>query len=119
VLVDLYDGRGFIAAAPTFWRNCMDAVAPGGCLAVNWADFARHPHLRLYADEIARLRGKPVFLAPPSLADNLVQLMPGRDLAVADVRGLAADFFRDIGADSAVLRDCLITPEYPHVETAV
>jgi hypothetical protein len=115
VLVDLYDGRGFIAAAPTFWRDCMDAVAPGGCLAVNWADFARHPHLHVYADEIARLGGAPVFLAPPSLADNLVQLMPMRDLAMANVRDLATDFFRKIGADGAVLRDCLITREYPRV----
>jgi hypothetical protein len=113
VLVDLYDRRGFIAAAPMFWRNCMDAVAPGGCLAVNWADFSRHPHLRGYADAIAGLGGGPVFLAPPSLADNLVQLMPRRDLAVADVRGVAADFFREIGADGAVLRDCFISGEYP------
>jgi hypothetical protein len=97
----------------------MDAVAPGGCLAVNWADFARHPHLRVYADEVSRLRGNPVFLAPPSLADNLVQLMPARDLAVADVRGLAADFFRDVGADATVLRDCLVTREYPRVELVV
>ena len=33
-------------AGRTMVRHVLDAVAPGGCLAVNWADFARHPHLR-------------------------------------------------------------------------
>jgi hypothetical protein len=113
VLVDLYDGRGCADAAAAFWRNCMDAVAPGGCLAVNWADFARHEHLRRAADSLALL-GTPVFLAPPSLADNLVQLMPARpELAGADFRAVAAEFFREIGAPGDVLGDCLVSREYP------
>jgi hypothetical protein len=114
VLVDLYDGRGCIAAVPEFWRNCMDSLAPGGCLAVNWADFALHPHLRRTADELALLGLAPVFLAPPTLADNLVQLMPTRpELAGADIRILAAEFFHEIGANGEMLNDCLVSREYP------
>jgi hypothetical protein len=112
VLVDLYGGSGFVAAAPSFWRDCMDAVAPAGCLAVNWADFARHPQLRGHGEALARL-GEPVFLAPPSLADNLVQLMPRLPAPAAEVRSRAREFFRAIGAEAAVLDDCLIGHDWP------
>ncbi|MDB5407255.1 MAG: spermidine synthase [Rhodospirillales bacterium] len=119
VLIDLYDGRGFADVAAGFWRNCIASLAPGGCLAVNWADFARHRHLERYAAELASFGFPPVFLAPPSLADNLVQLVPtGPGTAESDVRALAKDFCREIGANSEVLNDCLVSRDYPRVAAA-
>jgi spermidine synthase len=120
VLIDLYDSSGFVSAASGFWRDCMEAVAPGGCLAVNWADFARHEHLRRYADELAQLGASPVFLASPTLADNLVQLMPTRPEAAAmDIRASASAFFREIGADAEALNDCFISRGYPSAPARV
>jgi SAM-dependent methyltransferase len=114
VLIDLYDGRGFAGTAPGFWRSCVDALAPGGCLAVNWADFARYPELWHHADELASIAGAPVFLASPSLADNLVQLLPTRPQpAGMDIRMLGAKFCRTIGADGEALRDCFVGRAFP------
>src|SRR5215472_8152339 len=35
ILVDLYDSRGPAEFDAAFWARCLDALAPGGCLATN------------------------------------------------------------------------------------
>jgi SAM-dependent methyltransferase len=37
VLVDLYDAGGTAPLDDQFWRHCIAALRPGGCVAVNWA----------------------------------------------------------------------------------
>src|SRR5205807_159904 len=46
ILVDLYNSRGPAEFDANFWTRCIDALAPGGCLATNWADFASNRDVR-------------------------------------------------------------------------
>ena len=64
ILVDLYGPGGPADSDEAFWTRCLDALAPGGCLANNWADFAVNPKVRPMAD-VARRRSA----GPRSRAD--------------------------------------------------
>jgi hypothetical protein len=80
ILVDLYGPSGPAESDEAFWARCLDALAPGGCLANNWADFAVNPKVRLMADAlsaVARTRGlEPIFVTRRGFRDNLVQYVP-------------------------------------------
>ena len=43
ILVDLYNSAGPSESNGLFWTRCLDALAPGGVLAINWADFSVNP----------------------------------------------------------------------------
>jgi hypothetical protein len=77
VLVDLYGPGGPAENDEAFWVRCLDALAPGGCLAVNWADFAVNPRVRPMADALssaAQARGlEAIFVTRRGFHDNLVQ----------------------------------------------
>ena len=55
ILVDLYNAQGPAVFDERFWRRCMDALAPGGCMATNWADFAVNQAVRPMADAQQKL----------------------------------------------------------------
>ena len=80
ILVDLYGPGGPAESDEAFWARCLDALAPGGCLANNWADFAVNPKVRPMADSlsaVARARGlEPIFVTRRGFRDNLVQYVP-------------------------------------------
>lgn len=80
ILVDLYGPGGPAANDEAFWTRCLDRLAPGGCLANNWADFAVNPAVRPMTDSlaaVARARGfEPVFVTRRGFRDNLVQYIP-------------------------------------------
>jgi predicted O-methyltransferase YrrM len=80
ILVDLYGPGGPADSNEAFWKRCLDALAPGGCLANNWADFAVNPKVRPMADSlsaVARARGlEPIFVTRQGFRDNLVQYVP-------------------------------------------
>ena len=80
ILVDLYGPGGPAESEEVFWGRCLDALAPGGCLANNWADFAVNPKVRPMADALsaaARSRGlEPIFATRRGFRDNLVQYVP-------------------------------------------
>ncbi len=59
VLVDLYDAGGPAAFDEAFWARCIDALAPGGCLATNWADFATNRGVRPMAEAQQRVARGP------------------------------------------------------------
>jgi hypothetical protein len=79
-LVDLYGPSGPAEYDEAFWRLCLEALAPGGCLAVNWADFAVNPKVRPMAETlsaVARAGGfEPIFVTRRGFHDNLVQYVP-------------------------------------------
>ena len=54
ILVDLYDARGPAPFDEAFWARCLDALAPGGVLATNWADFATNARVRPMAEAQSR-----------------------------------------------------------------
>jgi len=80
VLVDLYDARGPAPFDPGFWARCIDAVAPGGCMATNWADFATNKGVRPMAEAQSAAAGgrglEPYFVTRRGFRDNLIQYLP-------------------------------------------
>ena len=80
ILVDLYGPGGPAQSDEAFWTRCLDALAPGGCLTNNWADFAVNPNVRPMAGSlsaVARARGlEPIFVTRRGFRDNLVQYVP-------------------------------------------
>src|SRR5439155_26328036 len=80
VHVDLYDAHGPIPADEAFWVRALDAIAPGGCLAVNWADFASNRTVRPMAEALAAIaeaRGlASYYVTRHGFRDNLVQYLP-------------------------------------------
>jgi spermidine synthase len=99
VLVDLYDAGGAAKTARRFWRDCQQALRPGGCLAINWADFVGVSQMQEEAREIAaaigrsffiveRLRRPNVIQLAPSLRGFSIEQLPGRIKAFAEAHAL-------------------------------
>ena len=121
ILVDLYDADGPADSDEVFWTRCLDALAPGGCLANNWADFAVNPHVRPMADAlslVAQARGlEPIFVTRRGFRDNLVQYVPtvpeiGAE-AVTDVleRFVRERHIPDRGR--GILENCIVGTSFP------
>lgn len=121
VLVDLYGPSGPAESDEAFWMRCLDALAPGGCLAVNWADFAVNPKVRPMADAlsvVARARGfEPILVTRRGFRDNLVQYIPTVPEIRADTitevleRFVEARNIPDRGR--GILENCIVTTRFP------
>ena len=121
VLVDLYNAQGPAVFDERFWARCMDALAPGGCLATNWADFAVNAAVRPMADSQQRLaqsRGLDTyFVTRRGFRDNLVQYLPtGPEREPEAITGALERFARarhipDRGR--GILEHCIIGPRFP------
>ena len=121
ILVDLYGPSGPAESDEVFWARCFDALAPGGCLASNWADFAVNPNVRPMAEALAaaaRSRGlEPIFVTRQGFRDNLAQYVPTRpEVGLVALDGLLERFaarrdLPDRGRD--ILENCLITRHFP------
>jgi hypothetical protein len=121
ILVDLYGPGGPAGSDEAFWTRCLDALAPGGCLANNWADFAVNPKVRSMADAlsaVADARGlEPIFVTRRGFRDNLVQYVPtlpevGAE-AMTDVleRLVRERHIPDRGR--GILENCIIGTRFP------
>ncbi|MBV9687353.1 MAG: hypothetical protein JO096_09095 [Alphaproteobacteria bacterium] len=121
ILVDLYGPGGPAEIDEAFWVRCLDALAPGGCLANNWADFAVNPKVRPMADSlsaVAQARGlEPIFVTRRGFRDNLVQYVPTvpeiRADCVTDVleRLVRERHIPDRGR--GILENCIIGTAFP------
>jgi spermidine synthase len=121
VLVDLYDANGPAPFDAAFWARALDALAPGGCLATNWADFATNRAVRPIAETlqaIARGRGfDTYFVTRRGFRDNLVQYLPtGGERRPEDITGALERFARarrlpDRGR--FILENCIISEGFP------
>jgi spermidine synthase len=123
ILVDLYDGRGAAVIEAGFWADCARALAPGGCLAVNWAAFVDDAFARAEARDIAAAFGRSFFVGPRALTENVVQLAPqAADIPLA---GLAERWQRFARAhrlpreDRDVLKRCTVLAEFPEKATRI
>jgi spermine/spermidine synthase len=121
ILVDLYGPGGPAESDEAFWTRCLEALAPGGCLANNWADFAVNPKVRSMADAlsaVAAARGlEPIFVTRRGFRDNLVQYVPtlsevGAE-AMTDVleRLVSERHIPDRGR--GILENCIIGTRFP------
>jgi len=76
VLVDLYDSRGPTAGGRRFWRACLRALKPDGCLAVNWADFAGANKAEGEAWQLANVAERSFFVGERIREPNVIQYAP-------------------------------------------
>ena len=121
ILVDVYDADGPAPADTLFWRRCLEALAPGGCLANNWADFSTNPAVRPMAEALqaaAAAQGLDCrYVTRRGYRDNLVQFaMPGPGLDHDAMAGALERFARahplpDRGR--GILEHCLVTEGFP------
>jgi hypothetical protein len=121
ILVDLYGPGGPADSDEAFWAQCLDALAPGGCLANNWADFSVNPKVRPMADALsaaARARGlEPIFVTRRGFRDNLVQYIPSAPEVRADgvlevlERLVQERHIPDRGR--GILENCIIGTSFP------
>ena len=121
ILVDLYGPGGPAESEEVFWERCLEALAPGGCLAANWADFAVNPAVRPMAEALSaatRTRGiEPFFVTRRGFRDNLAQYVPTAPGAGPDTIGGALERFaverhlHDRGR--GILENCLVTRHFP------
>ena len=126
ILVDLYDADGPADSDEAFWTRCLDSLAPGGCLANNWADFAVNPHVRPMADAlslVAQARGlEPIFVTRRGFRDNLVQYVPtapgfdAEGITPNGLNGILERFVRERHIPDrgrGILENCLVTRRFP------
>ncbi|MGE5271092.1 MAG: spermidine synthase [Thiohalocapsa sp.] len=121
VLVDLYDSHGPAPFDEEFWGRCIDALAPGGCLATNWADFATNSRVRPMADaqqHVARARGLDTYyVTRRGFRDNLIQYLPTgpqrQPEAITDALERFAKERRLPERGRGILEHCIIAPAFP------
>jgi hypothetical protein len=125
ILVDLYDAGGPAESGEAFWTCCLDALAPGGCLANNWADFAVNRDVRPMAEAltaVARGRGfEPIFVTRRGFRDNLVQYVPttletDAEAVTPRLNSVLERFVRERHIPDrgrGILENCLITRHFP------
>jgi hypothetical protein len=121
ILVDLYGPGGPADSDEAFWELCLEALAPGGCLAANWADFAVNPAVRPMAEALSTAAGRrglePFFVTRRGFRDNLAQYVTTSPDAGPDTIGGALDRFAldrhlpDRGR--GILENCLLTRHFP------
>jgi hypothetical protein len=121
VLVDLYDASGPADTGEAFWARCLDALASGGCLAINWADFAVNSNVRPMSEAlaaVARARGlEPIFVTRRGFRDNLVQYVPTTpETGPEDLTGVLERFVQERHIPDrgrGILENCLVTRQFP------
>jgi spermidine synthase len=121
ILVDLYNSGGPATFDVAFWGRCLDALAPGGCLATNWADFASNRKVKPMAEsqqELARGCGLECFyVTRRGFRDNLIQYVPTYPksrlgmLTEAHHRFVKARRLPNGGR--GILEHCVVTPDFP------
>jgi hypothetical protein len=121
ILVDVYNAAGPAPADAAFWTRSLEALAPGGCLACNWADFTTNPQVRPRAEalvEAAASRGLDCrFVTRRGYRENLVQFVPPHSgLDYERLSGVLERFARDRRLPDrghGILEHCLVTAQFP------
>lgn len=118
IIVDLNGGDGPAPLGPGFWTDCLRVLAPGGCMATNWADLGTGRARPMAEAQVAAARrhGCDCFFVAKGSHANAVQYVvtdgPGPDALAAalarfaDARGLPAEMHR-------MLDGCAVSREFP------
>jgi spermidine synthase len=123
VLVDCYDSRGATAGDRRFWRACLRALKPNGCIAANWADFAGAAKAEGAASRLAAVAERSFFVSEPIHEPNVVQYAPTlrgfrRNQLSTRLRRFAAD--HDLPReDRDILKRCRLLTRYEDAEDDV
>jgi spermidine synthase len=121
ILVDLYNASGPAEFNAQFWARCLEALAPGGCLATNWADFAVNRKVKPMAEsqaELARAQGLECFyVTRRGFRDNLIQYVPtGAEARLQTLTAVHERFARERrlpNGGRGILEHCVVTPNFP------
>jgi spermidine synthase len=121
ILVDLYNSGGPVDFDAGFWTQCVDALALGGCVATNWADFASNRKVKPMAEaqaDLARGRGLECFyVTRRGFRDNLIQYVPtapGRELlTLTEAHARFVKARRLPNGGRGILEHCVVTPGFP------
>jgi predicted O-methyltransferase YrrM len=117
ILVDLYDAAGAVHARGDLWERCLGALAPGGCVAANWADFDGNASCEASARDLAGRAAGALYVTPHGLKDNLVQFAwTDTGLGFAEALPRLHRFERERHLPFRIrnlLRGCLVGPDYP------
>lgn len=119
ILVDLYNSGGPAEFDDAFWTRCLEALAPGGCLATNWADFASNKKVKPMADcqaELARACGFDCFyVTRRGFRDNLIQYVPtaAHLETLTEAHHRFAKERRLPNGGRGILEHCVVTPDFP------
>jgi len=91
-----------------FWKDCLRALAPGGALGINWAEFVGVSRMQDEARAIAGSIGRSFFIAERVAHPNVVQLAPtARGFSMARLPACVkrfADMYRLPREDREILR---------------
>jgi spermidine synthase len=121
ILVDLYNSGGPAEFDAGFWTQCLDALAPRGCLATNWADFASNRKVKPMAEsqaELARGRGLECFyVTRRGFRDNLIQYVPtdpaSRLGSFTEAHHRFAKARHLPNSGRGIIEHCVVTPGFP------
>jgi len=121
IMVDLYDAGGPAESGDAFWVRCLDALAPGGCLANNWADFAVNPDVRPMADSlasVAKARGiESIYVTRRGFRDNLVQYVPTEpEIGAEAITNVLERFVEERHIPDrgrGILENCIVGTRFP------
>jgi hypothetical protein len=123
ILVDLYNANGPAEFDQMFWARCLAALADGGCMATNWADFAVNRKVKPMAEsqaELARNWGLECFyVTRRGFRDNLIQYIPAGAEAgggmpmLTEVHERLARERRLPNRGRGILENCIVTEQFP------
>jgi predicted O-methyltransferase YrrM len=121
ILVDLYDASGPAPFDEGFWARAIEALAPGGVLATNWADFATNPRVRPMAEAQSRAAQAHglgcYYVTRHGFRDNLVQYLPtGEGRQPEALAGVLERFARERRLPDRgrfILENCLASTGFP------
>jgi spermidine synthase len=117
VMVDIYDARGAVPVQDGFWQDCVSALKPKGCVAINWAGFLDSAQMREEIGRITPLLGRSFFLTERSSRPNMIQLAPADPTCrLADLEGRVERFtrFHKLPREDRVVLDyCEARSRYP------
>jgi spermidine synthase len=79
VMVDLYDASGAAPVDEVFWQDCLAALRPGGCVAINWAGGWTGGEMGTAWQKVGRIAPRldgSFFVVERGPRGNIVQLVP-------------------------------------------
>jgi spermidine synthase len=120
VMVDLYDASGAAPLEPEFWQDCLAALRPGGCLAINWAGGWTGGEMGTAWQKVGRVAprlDRSFFVVERGPRGNIVQFVPaspGFRVAALEALWLAFSTRHALPReDRDILQRCEVRTRFP------
>lgn len=116
ILVDVYDATGTPPLEDSFWRDCLAALRPGGCIAINWAGSPEGGSPKKDIARVAKELPGSFLVTLRGLRPNTVQFTPtAASFRVADLTSRFRDFAIRHALpreDRDILNRCAVTARF-------